>query len=204
LIDIRKIVHDLLWEELGKLEVTPELLRKKVSFQCPEEMVTKVIPDVDDPMDIDITWTEDVKDLATVEGIINGKPVSVVLDSASNRDILPGCLANDLKVKRNTNSAHLRGISGITESSESATASVALLPDCKIETNFTIVENYPVPEVILGRATLLRHNYDLHESRKHIAITCNGKNFFIPIVPDVNRQSKKIKTGSAVISHLEA
>ncbi|GET61002.1 hypothetical protein GLOIN_2v1781358 [Rhizophagus irregularis DAOM 181602=DAOM 197198] len=46
-------------------------------------------------------------------------------------------------------------------------------------------------EVGLSRTCLKRYNYDVHESREHIAFTCDGKNVFIPIVPDANRGDKK-------------
>ncbi|GET66501.1 hypothetical protein GLOIN_2v1781358 [Rhizophagus irregularis DAOM 181602=DAOM 197198] len=46
-------------------------------------------------------------------------------------------------------------------------------------------------EIGLSRTCLKRYNYDVHESREHIAFTCNEKNVFIPIVSDVNRGDKK-------------
>ena len=65
--------------------------------------------------------------------------------------------------------------------------SVTLAPECIIKTDFTVVEDYYIRELLLCRTTLRWYNYDLHESREHMAITCNEKHFFIPIVPDINR-----------------
>ena len=67
-----------------------------------------------------------------------------------------------------------------------------------------IIDDYPIREIILGRSTLRRYNYDLHESRKYMVITCNEKNFFIPIVPDKNRQSKLVIKKSLVLKALSA
>ena len=80
---------------------------------------------------------------------------------------------------------------------------MVLAPGCAIKTDFAIIIDYPIREIILGRPTLKhRYNYDLFESREHVAITCNGKNFFIPIVPDINRQVKKDIEKSPVIKAL--
>ena len=50
--------------------------------------------------------------------------------------------------------------------------------------DFAVVGGYPHREIIISRPCLRHYNYDLHESRKHMAITCDGKDFFIPIVSD--------------------
>jgi hypothetical protein len=146
----------------------------------------------DDMMDIDLTsMEEEIKDLATVEGKINGHEVSVILDSASNKDLMPRIIADKLELQRNTNvSYNIRGVTGKDKFTESTDATIFLGPECKIKTTFVIADDYPVPEVILGRSTLRKYNYDLFESKEHASITCNGKNFFIPIVPDINRQKK--------------
>ena len=180
--NIRKLIREMIQEILGELNIAPGFMKKSVEQE-------QYVED-DDPMDIDITRVDNnIKDLATVKGIINGKAVSVVLDSASNRDLIPKPLADELGLKHSKKIRYnIRGISGTTESSGIANVTINLATDCDIKTNAIIVDNYPTREVILGRATLRRYNYDLHESREHIAITCNGTNFFIPIVPDINRQ----------------
>lgn len=141
-------------------------------------------------MDIDLTSTEEsIKDLATVKGMINDHEVSVILDSASNKNLMPGIIADKLGLQRNTNvSYNIRGVTGRDKFTESTNATVFLTPECKIKTTFVIVDDYPVPEVILGRSTLKKYNYDLFESKEHASITYDSKNFFIPIVPDINRQ----------------
>ena len=142
-------------------------------------------------MDIDTTRIEEIKDLATVEGKINGHKISVVLDSASNKDLMPSFLADKLGLDRRSDvSYNIQGVTGKDKFSESAYATVFLTPHCKIETVFVIADDYPVPEIILGRSTLKKYNYDLFESKDHASISYNGKNFFIPIVPDKNRQKK--------------
>ncbi|CAJ0867083.1 21837_t:CDS:2, partial [Entrophospora sp. SA101] len=48
----------------------------------------------------------------------------------------------------------------------------------------------PTIILILNRPRLREYNYDLLESRKHMAITCNGKDFFIPIIPARDEHKK--------------
>jgi len=176
--DIRKIILEIIQEELDRLQVA-----KNSKCKCPE--------DEEDPMDIDLARVEEIRDLATVEGKINGISVSVVLDSASNKDLMPRAIVDELGLKSNTDvSYNIRGVTGANIFSESAEATVFLTPECSIKTNFVIADGHHVPEIILGRSTLKRYNYDLFESKDHASISCNGKNFFIPIVPDKNRQKK--------------
>jgi hypothetical protein len=183
LIDIRKIVRDMIQEEFIRLGITPEILAKKAKCECPVEEEY-----IDDPMDVDLVRIENEKDLTTVTGKIGDLSLSVVVDSGSNKNIMPKFIADELGLEINTNIKHnIRGVSGIRESFGTAPVSIELASGCIIKTDFTIVENYPVRELLLSRTTLRRYNYDLHESREHMAITCNGKHFFIPIVPDINR-----------------
>jgi hypothetical protein len=182
LIDIKKIVRDLVHEELQKLGI----INESVSMQ-PDDRI-------DDPMDVDLTWIENAKDLATVEGKIGKLSLSVIVDSASNKDLMPKFIADELGLKIDTSIIHnVRGFSGKNKSLGITSASITLTPECVINTDFVIIDDYPIRELILGRNTLkYRYNYDLHESRNHMAITCNEKHFFIPIVPDRNRQKKKV------------
>lgn len=164
---------------------------KKGKCNCPPEDEEN---EVDDPMDIDLTRVEEIRDLATVEGKINNQPVSVVLDSASNKDLMPRSIADKLGLKGNKDvSYNIRGVTGMDKFSESVEEIVSLAPECDVKANFIIADNYQVPEIILGRSTLKRYNYDLFESKDHASITCNGKNFFIPIVPDKNRHNMNKK-----------
>jgi hypothetical protein len=65
--------------------------------------------------------------------------------------------------------------------------SINLAPDCVITEDLAVLGEYKHREIGLSRACLKRYNYDVHKSREHIVLICNGKNVFIPIVPDVNR-----------------
>jgi hypothetical protein len=182
LIDIKKIVRDLVQEELQRLGLSKQ---------------RNITPDegyIDDLMDVDLTWIENAKDLATVEGKIGKLVLSVIVDSASNKDLMSKFIADELGLKINTGITYnIRGFSGKNKSVGTAPASVILASGCIIKTDFIIIDGYPIRELILGRNTLkYQYNYDLHESRDHMAITCNGKHFFIPIVPDRNRQAKKV------------
>ena len=94
--------------------------------------------------------------------------------------------------------------SGENRSLGTTNASIKLASGCVIEIEPIVIDDYPIREIILGRSTLRRYNYDLHESRKHMVITCNEKNFFIPIVPDKNRQSKLVIKKSLVLKALSA
>ena len=198
LINIKKIVYDLVQEELQRLGIINIPAQKNVSFAEPVEEY------IDDPMDVDLTWIENAKGLATVEGKIGKLSLSVIVDSASNNDLMPKFIADELGLKIDTNIIHnVRGFSGRNKSLGVAPAPITLAPGCVIKTDYVIINNYPVRELILGRNTLkYRYNYDLHESRDHMAITCNGKHFFIPIVPDRNRQSKLAIKKSPVIKAL--
>ena len=118
---------------------------------------------------------------------------------------MPKIVANELGLKIDTSVAHsIRGVSGENRSLETTSASIKLASECVIEIEPIVIDDYPIREIILGRSTLRCYNYDLHESRKHMVITCNEKNFFIPIVPDKNRQSKLAIKKSLVLKALSA
>ncbi len=194
LIDIKGIVQELVWNELVRLGFTntPSL-----------PSIEATISEIDDPMDIDLARIENEKDLATVEGKIGNLLLSVVIDSGSNKDIMPKFIADELGLKINTNVIHnIRGVSGKNKSLGIASATVILAPGCVIKTDFVVIDDYPIREILLDRTTLRQYNYDLFESREHVAIICNEKNFFIPIVPDINRQVKKNIETSPVIKAL--
>src|ERR1044072_4347097 len=145
----------------------------------------------DDFMDIDIAKIENEQDLATIEGKIGDIVVLIVVDSVSNRDIMPKFVADELGLKIDTSVTYsIRGASGENILLGTTSASITLASRCIVEIEPIVIDGYPIREIILGRPTLRRYNYDLHESRRHMVITCNEENFFIPIVPDKNRQSK--------------
>ena len=66
---------------------------------------------------------------------------------------------------------------------------INLAPDCTIEEDLAVLGEYKHQKIELNRVYLKRYNYDVHESQEHIVLTCNGKNVFIPIVPDINREA---------------
>ena len=63
---------------------------------------------------------------------------------------------------------------------------ITLLPDYIIKEDLVVISNYPYSEIGLCQTCLRQYNYDLYESRNHVALTCNEKFFFIPIIPDKN------------------
>ena len=191
--DIRKIILEIVQGEINRL--------KEGKCICSGKEEAGENDDSYDPMDIDLTRVEEIRDLATIEGKINGHSISVVLDSASNKDLMPKIIADELGLEANTTASYIiRGATGEKKYSGTVDAIISLAPDCDIETNFIIADDYTVPEIILGRSTLKKYNYDLFESKDHASITCDGKNFFIPIVPDKNRQ--KIENRSLVVEAL--
>lgn len=199
LIDIKGIVQELVQKELAQLGF--------INMRATETFIDPNISERtdDDPMDIDITRIENEKGLATVEGKIGDVVVSIVVDSASNKDIMPKFVADELGLKIDTSVTHsIRGASGVNRSLGTTSASIILASGCVIEIEPIVIDDYPIREIILGRPTLRRYNYDLHESRKYMALTCNEKNFFIPIVPDKNRQSKLAIKKSPVLKALSA
>ena len=114
-------------------------------------------------------------------------------------------MAYELGQKIDTSTTHsIRGASGENRSLGITSASITLASGCVIETEPIVIDDYPIREIILGRPTLRRYNYDLHESRGYMAITYNEKNFFIPIVLDKNRQSKLAIKKSLVLKALIA
>src|SRR2546429_662246 len=128
LIDIKGIVQELVWTELVQLGFTntPSL---------PSIEVT--ISEIDDPMDIDLARIKNEKDLATVEGKIENLLLSVVIDSGSNKDIMPKFIADKLGLKINTNVIHnIRGVSGKNKSLGITSVTVVLASRCVIKTDF--------------------------------------------------------------------
>ena len=139
-------------------------------------------------MDVNLVRIDNTKDLAIVNGQVRNILLPVIVDSASNKDIMPKLIADELGLKIDTSITHnIQEVSDKNKSLGIVSNSVSLAPECNIKTDFIVLEDYSIREIILSRTTLKRYNYDLHKSREHMAITCNGKNFFIPIVPDRNR-----------------
>src|SRR5436853_1213983 len=166
LIDIKGIIQKLVQKELARLGF--------INMRTTETFIDPNISETDDPMDIDIARIENEKGLATIEGRIGDVVVSIVIDSASNKDIMPKIVADELGLKIDTSVAHsIRGVSGENRSLGTISASIKLASGCVIEIEPIVIDDYPIREIILERSTLRRYNYDLHESRKHMVITCN-------------------------------
>ena len=97
---------------------------------------------------------------------------------------MPEEIYKELKLVLDTSKiSYLSGASTDTKSLGTVrNVKIALAPGCVITENFAVIANYPYRELILNRNRLRDYNYDLLESRKHMAITCDGVDFFIPII----------------------
>lgn len=149
------------------------------------------------PMDIDLVRknidNKSDKSLAIVNGQIKDKSFPIVCDSGSNISIIPIECCNELEMEIDTQKNY--NLSGVATEKKSVgivhDISITLAPDCIITEDFVVIEGHPHRELILSRTCLKRYNYDLLESRKHMAITCDSKNrsggtdeknYFIPLV----------------------
>ena len=125
-------------------------------------------------MDIDLVRLENIKDLACVNGKINNIDIQVLLDSCANISFMPKEVSNKFGFNINTSKKYrLRGVPGQSNTIGFVKdVLIMLAPDCIIKEDFAIIDNYPYHEIGLSRTCLKRYNYDLHESRDHVAITC--------------------------------
>jgi len=138
-------------------------------------------------MDIDLIRLESKKDLAAVEGVVEGKlKLPILPDSCCNKSIMPEVIHEELDLELDTSKiTNLSGASTDTKSLGTVkNVKIALAPGCVITEDFAVIADYPYRELILSRTCLRSYNYDLLESRKHVAITCDGKDFFIPMIPE--------------------
>ncbi|CAJ0847170.1 5571_t:CDS:2 [Entrophospora sp. SA101] len=157
----KKIIHELIIEELTHLGLTKKTTSKEI--QKFSEAYS------DGSMDIDLLHLDNKKDLASVEEIY--KELGLILDT-NKICKLSGA---------STNTKSLGTVKNVK---------ITLAPGCTITDDFAVIANYPYHELILNRPRLREYNYDLLESRKHMAITCNGKDFFIPIIPARDEHKK--------------
>ncbi|CAJ0842726.1 11873_t:CDS:2, partial [Entrophospora sp. SA101] len=182
---LRKIIHELIIEELTRLGLTKKTTSKEI--QKFSEAYS------DDSMDIDLLCLDNKKDLASVEGVVEGKlKLPILIDSCCNKSVMPEEIYKELGLILDTNKiCKLSGASTNTKSLGTVkNVKITLAPGCTITDDFAVIANYPYHELILNRPRLREYNYDLLESRKHMAITCNGKDFFIPIIPSKNEYKK--------------
>lgn len=178
--EFRKLLREILQEEL---ESTRKVIEISENQEEPEAHR------VDDPMDIDVARLENAKDLLALEGKVNGISVQCLADTCANASFIQKGVAKELGLNIDENVKH--DISGAPGSGKTfgivKNVSIELMPDCIIKEDLVVLGEYKYREIGLSRACLKRYNYDVHESREHLALTCNGKNVFIPIVSDVNR-----------------
>ena len=185
--DFRKLLREILQEELkstGKIMEIPEDLVDEGQ----EEDIRE-----DDSIDIDITRLENTKDLLALGGEVNGISIQCLADTCANASFIQRETAEELGLVIDKSITH--NISGAPGTGRTfgmvKGVSIQLTPECVITEDLAVLDGYKHREIGLSRTCLKRYNYDVHESREHVALTCDGKNVFIPIVPDMNRGDKK-------------
>ena len=189
--DIEKLFRELIRKEFAQLGIQLEdEIPEHVNDQ--KEETSPVIPD-DDPMDIDLVRLENAKDLLAMEGRVEGLDVQILADTCANLSWIPKFLAEELGMDIDASETHkVNGVSGEEKSLGMVrNGLIELASGCVIKEDLAVV-NYKHREIGLSRPCLRSYNYDVHESREHIALTCNGKNFFIPIVSDKNRSEQEV------------
>ncbi|GBC39273.2 hypothetical protein GLOIN_2v1790588 [Rhizophagus irregularis DAOM 181602=DAOM 197198] len=185
--DFRKLLREILQEEL--------LSARKVT-EIPEDLVEEEQEEdirVDDPMDIDIARLENTKDLLALDGEVNGIAIQCLADTCANASFIQREAAEELGLDIDKSITYnISGTSGTGRTFGMVKGvTIKLTPDYAITEDLAVLSGYKHREIGLSRTCLKRYNYDVHESREHIAFTCDGKNVFILIVPDANRGDKK-------------
>ncbi|GBC51280.2 hypothetical protein GLOIN_2v1790588 [Rhizophagus irregularis DAOM 181602=DAOM 197198] len=185
--DFKKLLREILREELKSARKSTEIPEDLVEEKQEEDIRE------DDPMDIDIARLENTKDFLALDGKVNGIAIQCLADTCANASFIQREAAEELGLDIDKSITH--NISGAPGSGRTfgmvKGVSIKLTPDCVITENLAVLSDYKHREIGLSRTCLKRYNYDVHESREHIALTCNEKNVFIPIVSDVNRGDKK-------------
>jgi hypothetical protein len=180
--DIEKLIRELIRKEFARLGIYLE----EESLPVLEERIVETSED--DFMDIDLVRLENAKDLLAMKGRVEGMDVQILADTCANLSWIPKFLADELGMEIDTSKTNkINGVSGEERSLGIVRDGlIELQAGCVVKEDLAVV-NYKYREIGLSRPCLRGYNYDVHESREHIALTCDGKNFFIPIVPDVNR-----------------
>ncbi|PKY31156.1 hypothetical protein RhiirB3_448627, partial [Rhizophagus irregularis] len=146
----------------------------------------KIVPDEEARL-------ENTKDLLALDGKVNGKTIQCLADTCANASFIQREAAEELGLDIDKSITH--NISGTPGSGRTFSmvkgVSIKLTPDCVITEDLAVLDGYKHRKIGLSQTCLKRYNYDVHESREHITLTCNGKNVFILIVSDVNRGDKK-------------
>jgi len=182
--DFRNLLREILQEEISSVKKVTEISED----QEQEEDIRE-----DDPMDIDIARLENTKDLLVLDGEVNGISIQCLADTCANASFIQREAAEELKLDIDKSITH--NISGALGSGRTfgmvKGVSIKLTPNCTITEDLAVLSDYKHKEIGLSRTCLKRYNYDVHESREHVALTCDGKNVFILIVPNINRGDKK-------------
>ncbi|GBC13776.2 hypothetical protein GLOIN_2v1781358 [Rhizophagus irregularis DAOM 181602=DAOM 197198] len=185
--DFRKLLCEILQEEMMSARKVTE-----ISDDLAEEEQEEDIREYD-PMDIDIARLENTKDLLALDGEVNGIAIQCLADTCANASFIQREAAEELGL--NIDKSITYNISGAPGTGRTfgmvKGVSIKLTPDYAITEDLAVLDGYKHREIGLSRTCLKRYNYDVHESREHVALTCDGKNVFIPIVSDVNRGDKK-------------
>ncbi|PKC00368.1 hypothetical protein RhiirA5_459099 [Rhizophagus irregularis] len=187
--DFRKLLREILQEEMMSAKKVTEI--PEVQDLAEEEQEEDIREN--DPMDIDIARLENTKDLLALDGEVNGIAIQCLADTCANASFIQREAAEELGLNIDKSITH--NISGAPGTGRTfgmiKEVSIKLTPKCIITEDLAVISNYKYREIGLSQMCLKRYNYDVHESCEHVALTCDGKNVFIPIVPDANRGDKK-------------
>ncbi|CAB4403154.1 unnamed protein product [Rhizophagus irregularis] len=191
--DFRKLLRKILQEEISSVKKVTEISGDLADHRKDQEQEDRK-EDIreDDPMDIDITRLENTKDLLALGGEVNGITIQCLANTCANASFIQRETAEELGLVIDKSITH--NISGAPGSGRTfgmvKSVSIQLTPECVITEDLAVLDGYKHREIGLSRTCLKRYNYDVHESREHVTLTCDGKNVFILIVPDVNRGTK--------------
>jgi len=183
--DIENIFRELIRKEFARLGIFLE--------EEKDQGIAEPAIDDDDFMDIDLVRLKNAKDLLAMKGKVEGVVIQVLADTNANISWMPKIIADELGIKIDTSRTYnINGVSGKGKTlGMTRDTLVELQAGCVIKEDMAVIEDYPYREIGLSRPCLRRYNYDVLESREHIPLTCDGKNFFIPIVPDMNRSEEE-------------
>ena len=185
--DIENIFRELIRKEFARLGIFLEEEKEPIEKDIAEPAIEE-----DDFMDIDLVRLKNAKDLLAMKGKVEGTDVQVLADTNANISWMPKIIADELGIEIDTSRTYnINGVSGKGKTlGMTKDTLVELQAGCVIKEDMAVVEDYDYREIGLSRPCLLRYNYDVLESREHIPLTCDGKNFFIPIVLDMNRSKE--------------
>src|ERR1700742_4207644 len=162
LIDFKRIIRDILQEELHKAPA---------SYAINDPLDNDIDLREDDPMDIDVARLESLKDWLSIDGNVNGILIQCLADSCANVSFIQKEAAEELGLLIDTGKKHnITGASGSNKTLGVArNVAIEVAPECIIKEDLAVLDNYKYREIGLSHACLKRYNYDIHESRDHIA-----------------------------------